>query len=875
MGVLGPQANGQPAATGMGEERLLSVLNSIDSALVLVDTEDRITALNEMAARFLGYGAGPPGTLSFAALLKQNFAPRLKDPRPLFDWLEIVRAVLDFSSSTTIESRRCEVTYRGEHDHEIIMYASPVVDGRGMRTGGLYAFTDVTELRRAQNVLEAVSLAAREINSDLQVKEIVPSLFGVVKNRVPLDGMAILSVQESGQASVLGSMPDSFLGGAGARILLPTIKPGSEILIDLISDIGKYLDSPPGERANSLLPRHCLATILEEGMASMVALPLALPDQIIGVWVLASRQPRSYSHRDRAFLEPVSGHLASAVKNATLLLTTKDMYSAAVRALAATVDIRDSYTMHHSEHVSMVAGRIAAEMGLSEDESDVIELAGLVHDIGKVGIPDSILQKPGPLGPAERSVMTNHSMLGASILERAGMLTDLAPLVLHHHEWHNGSGYPDKLDGLTIPIGASILAVADAFDTMVSDRPYRSAMSLEEAREELTRCSGAQFHPEVVRALCAILDRAAGEGEFWLKTLTGDNAVDGGRGVGYGEPRTLVEQSGDVEPAISSKELEVLFRITQEMRKLLDLTELLDHVCRIIGEEMGYSDCMIFLLDDTGEYLEARAGAGVATRELGIKIPRGQGICWWVMTNGIPQNVPDLSSDERNYGGPPGVESVLQVPLEVRGRRLGVLEVQHQVKDGFRAGDMRMLMAVAGHIASAIEVAQLHDEVKRSADSDALTGLYNRRVFFSSLEACVKHAANGGAGPLSVIIFDIDDLKAVNDRFGHQTGDEIICHVGRRLREGFRTCDVVARYGGDEFVVILPGASHESGTRRAEAVVSSWSADLVTTAAGTEIKVPSASFGVSSYPEDGEEAGSLISVADDRLREAKRTKGTR
>ena len=192
------------------------------------------------------------------------------------------------------------------------------------------------------------------------------------------------------------------------------------------------------------------------------------------------------------------------------------MYSAAVRALAAAVDLRDSSTMHHSEHVALIARQIAVEMGLPNDEIDVIGFAGLVHDIGKVGIPDSVLQKPGPLCPAERAVMTNHSLLGATILERAGMLSDLAPLVRHHHEWHNGSGYPARLGGTEIPIGAAILAVADAFDTMISDRPYRPGMTVKEAREELLKCAGSQFRPDVVTALERAIDRAIANQEAWF-----------------------------------------------------------------------------------------------------------------------------------------------------------------------------------------------------------------------------------------------------------------------------------------------------------------------------------------------------------------------
>jgi diguanylate cyclase (GGDEF)-like protein len=288
---------------------------------------------------------------------------------------------------------------------------------------------------------------------------------------------------------------------------------------------------------------------------------------------------------------------------------------------------------------------------------------------------------------------------------------------------------------------------------------------------------------------------------------------------------------------------------------------------------MGYVDCEILMPDATGEYLEVKAGIGIAESTLGLRIPQGQGISWWVMVNGMPQNIPDVSEDERYFPGAEGIGSELYIPLEVRGRRLGVLVVQCAEKGAFRPNDMRMLMAVAGHLASALEVAQLHEQVKKSADTDALTGLYNRRVFFQSLEACIKRAYSGEPGKaLSVVIFDVDDLKSVNDRYGHLAGDAVLSRIADHLRSGFRYCDIVARYGGDEFVALLPEASKDAATRRARAIVDSWAAETVESPGGQTVDMPGASFGVASYPFDGDQARVILSVADDLLREAKQSK---
>lgn len=858
----------------MGAVDISSVLNAIESGIIVVGMDDVVTLANERASFYLGRESQDIKGHSFKTMISESFTPKLRDCVPLREWLEMTGALMDFSSPSSFVGNTCEVLRRveGGEDLNLVLAGTPVLDRNQERIGSLYSITDLTQLRRTEKVLAAVSDAAKQINSDLQIAEMLPSLFQVVHERVPLDAMAILSIKDNGRAVVLGSIPDTFMGGAGANGFVSVPKNANEVLVDIVSDLGKSMDSQGGESDRSLLPKSTLSELAEEGISSVVALPLTLPGQIAGIWVLASREPRSYSHSDMSFLEPVSDHLSAAVKNATLLETTREMYSAAVRALAATADIRDSYTMHHSEHVSVIARHIALEMGLSKDEVDIIELAGLVHDIGKVGIPDSVLQKPGPLEPAERSVMTNHSMLGATILERAGMLADLAPLVLHHHEWHNGSGYPDRLNGRDIPIGAAILAVADAFDTMISDRPYRPGMSVQEAREELVRCSGGQFNPEVVRAL----ERAIAKGEPWLLEITNDNVWESGRSVRSHELRTLVEQGDVMEKAITSKELEVLFRIAQEMKKLLDLREILKHIIHIVAQEMGYSDCVILIPDEEGDSLLVSAGVGISECTVGSKIPRSRGISWWVMNTGIPQNVPDVDRDERYIGGASGIGSELYIPLEVRGRRLGVLVIQKSEKGGFKPSDMRMLMAVAGHIASALEVAQLHDQVKKAADCDSLTGLYNRRVFLDTLDSSIRSASYpNSAGSVSVVIVDVDDLKRVNDMHGHLAGDSVLARIGAWLKQGFRSIDVVARYGGDEFVVLLPGASHQQALRRAKDVIGGWTQEFIEDPAGNRVALPGASFGVATYPDDGEEARLVLAIADDRLRQAKANKTPR
>jgi putative nucleotidyltransferase with HDIG domain len=174
----------------------------------------------------------------------------------------------------------------------------------------------------------------------------------------------------------------------------------------------------------------------------------------------------------------------------------------AAGTLAHAVDTRDAYTGSHSDRVSELCARIAERLGLSADEVELARLAGSLHDLGKLAIPEEILRKPESLSGAERLVVERHPQIGYRMLESLGV-EPVAEWVLHHHERWDGTGYPNRVAGDRIPLGARIIFVADAFDAMTSDRTYREPMAREAAIAEVERCAGTQFDPEVVEAFLA------------------------------------------------------------------------------------------------------------------------------------------------------------------------------------------------------------------------------------------------------------------------------------------------------------------------------------------------------------------------------------
>ena len=197
----------------------------------------------------------------------------------------------------------------------------------------------------------------------------------------------------------------------------------------------------------------------------------------------------------------VASLCSMAIDNATMLERVRKDYLNTIKTLAKVIDANDPYTRGHCDKVMKYSILICRKLKLPARSVSAIKTASLLHDIGKIGIDISIIRKPGKLTPEDWEKVKMHPEIGAKIVGQVGFLNEVVPIIRYHHERFVGGGYPDpKRSGLNIPLGARIIAVADAFDAMTSDRPYRKALPKEEAMAELKRCSGSQFDPEVVRA---------------------------------------------------------------------------------------------------------------------------------------------------------------------------------------------------------------------------------------------------------------------------------------------------------------------------------------------------------------------------------------
>lgn len=234
---------------------------------------------------------------------------------------------------------------------------------------------------------------------------------------------------------------------------------------------------------------------------STLVVPILERGKVLGLMTICTKKRSAYTKDDEKELALFAGQAALAIENACLLEETKIHYLNTMKLLASVIDAKDTGTEYHSESVMRTAMGIARALELSENQKSVIKHASLLHDVGKIGIDISILRKPAPLTAKEWMQMKTHPKVGADIISKAGFLDELVPAILYHHVRYAGGGYPaTKKKGSSIPIEARILSVADAYESMRSDRPYRKHLSKEEAIAELKRCSGTQFDPKVVKA---------------------------------------------------------------------------------------------------------------------------------------------------------------------------------------------------------------------------------------------------------------------------------------------------------------------------------------------------------------------------------------
>ncbi len=553
-----------------------------------------------------------------------------------------------------------------------------------------------------------------------------------------------------------------------------------------------------------------------------------------------------------------------------------------IEALALAIEAKDHTTHGHLQRVQVYAVEIGKHMGLSEPDRNALRAASLLHDIGKLAVPEHIISKPGRLTPEEFEKMKIHPVVGAEILERVQFPYPVVPIVLAHHEKWDGTGYPYGLSGETIPIGARILSVVDCLDALATDRQYRRALPLDEAMKVVIADSGKAFDPKVVEVLAARyleLERLAQAKDSGWGKLSVDLKVVNGESPAAGfekSPDVPVERRSKKNAvdflssiAAARQEVQALFEISQELGNSLSLDETLSVLAVRLRRIIPLHALAIWIRRDGVLVPEYVTGDDFRLFS-SLEIPVGHGLSGWVaenrkpILNGNPSVEPGYLNDPATIST---LRSAVAVPLEGVGGVLGVLTLYHAENDAFTKDHLRILLAISSKIALAIENALRFRRVESSATTDYLTNLPNARSLFLQLDSEISRGRRTNA-PLAVCVLDLDGFKMVNDRFGHLEGNRVLHEVAAGLRAACREYDYVARMGGDEFVVLLPGvrpADADQKTAQFREIVAEVCRDLF------DEKVLSISIGVAHFMVDGNDAEQLLAEADRRMYKEKRS----
>lgn len=553
-----------------------------------------------------------------------------------------------------------------------------------------------------------------------------------------------------------------------------------------------------------------------------------------------------------------------------------------IEALALAIEAKDDTTHDHLRRVQVYAEELGKELQLNEKEMQALQAASILHDIGKLAVPDYIISKPGKLTPEEFEKMKIHPVVGAEILERVEFPYPVVPVVRHHHEKWDGSGYPDGLTGENIPIGSRIISAVDCLDALASHRQYRPALPLEKALGIVVSESGKAFDPKIVE----ILQRRAVELEKLARSESGTEIPQklstDVKIVRGSEPGAGFEATADAQAATDEGSPDFLERIARARQEMLGLLELI----RELGNSLSLHES-IALFDTRIKPLIPHDAMAVYTRQgdvlqpafvigesnhlfSSLEIPIGQGLSGWVaenkkaIVNGNPAVEPGYLNDPTKITR---LRSALAIPLEgANGSATGVLALYHLDRDAFSKEHLRILTALSPKITAAIYNALQHRQAEQNVATDALTGLPNSRSLFLHLDAELSRCRRTGVG-VTVLVFDLENLEQLHARAGQATGGEVLAQAGRRIRESLREYDYVARMGGSEFVIVLPEFPVSAVANKIEMI-----RNLTMDAAkGVCQDLPLyVRTGYASYPEDGADADDLLAQADRRVNASKK-----
>jgi diguanylate cyclase (GGDEF)-like protein/putative nucleotidyltransferase with HDIG domain len=549
-----------------------------------------------------------------------------------------------------------------------------------------------------------------------------------------------------------------------------------------------------------------------------------------------------------------------------------DLHLATIEALALAIDAKDQTAQSHIRRVQVYAAGLARALGMPETEIQGVKTAALLHDIGKLAVPEHILSKPGPLTQEEFQKIRIHPQVGAEIISGVPFPYPVAPLILSHHERWDGKGYPTGLKGEDIPLGARILSVVDYFDALMSERPYHKAMSFDAAIGLLRQEAGKALDPRVVRTFVEMYPTLAAEADASAEpqrklTRVPTHAPTAAPAVGLVDAATPARTTVFQDIALAHREIYALYEIAQAMGSSLGVSDTMALISSKLSNIVPFSCCALFLYNDDTETLRCRFATGVEAETIQqLTIRNGHGLTGWVARNRRPL-VNALPSTDLEAAGFPSdhttLHSALVCPLLFNERFIGTMSVYHTDLSVYTDDHRRLLDRISEQAAAVIYNSIVFEQTQEDSLTDPLTALPNTRFMFMHLTRELARAERLKT-EVSLLVMDLDNFKEINDTFGHHVGDRALREVAGVLRNGIRPYDICVRYAGDEFIVVLSGCSGEEAERKR--VELQRAVDGLQFEARPGRLLPLAiSIGAAVFPHDGDSYETLLATADSRM----------
>ncbi|MGI9106188.1 MAG: bifunctional diguanylate cyclase/phosphohydrolase [Pyrinomonadaceae bacterium] len=555
-----------------------------------------------------------------------------------------------------------------------------------------------------------------------------------------------------------------------------------------------------------------------------------------------------------------------------------DLHMNTIESLAIAIDAKDQTTHGHVRRTQIYAMELGQLLGVSEEEKHALRAGALLHDVGKLAVPEYILNKPSKLTAAEFEKMKIHTVVGGDIIKRVNFPYPVEDIVRYHHEKWDGSGYPKGLKSEQIPLVARIIAVVDFYDATRCDRPYRVGMKREDSLDLLRKMSNSSFDPHVVETFITnieFFDNLIAEHDIQEQVASKkDEANEARPDAGLASDilgSSLDGDSGFRSIVEAQREVFALHEIAQTIGSSLNLQDTVNLVASKLRSIVPFDTCIIYLVDDrSGKAVAAHVAGEYVETFARRRITIGEGISGWVIANArsMCNTPPELDLVGIPEEVSKNIRGVLVSPLLREDGAFGALTVYSKERATYTTEHVRLLESVSQHASVALNNALTFEKTKQSALTDTLTDLPNARSFHHALEQRIAECQRLNREPLSVISMDLDDFKEINDTHGHPIGDRLLANVASIIKKQFRQMDILARYAGDEFVAIMPMASGEVAMMVAERIRTAVESSEFTLRTGRTTKI-GISIGIACFPGDGETSEELLSRAGRNMQQDK------